>query len=41
MPNTILYSMLALFTIVESKLLKQVGLEKAKQGSTSTIQNKV
>ena len=33
--------MLSLFTVVESKLLKQAGLEKAQRGSTSTIQNKV
>ena len=39
--NTILYSMLSFFTIVESKLLKQAGLEKAQQGSTSIVQNKV
>ena len=34
-PNTILYSMISLFTIVESKLLNQEGLEKDQQGSTS------
>ena len=39
--NTILYSMLVLFTVVESELLKQVGLEKSHRGSTSTVQNKV
>ena len=39
--NTILYSMLVLFAVVESKLLTQVGLEKSQRGSTSTIWNKV
>ena len=39
--NNILYSMLVLFTIVQSLLLKQVGLEKAQRGSTSTVWNKV
>ena len=39
--NTILYSILVLFTVVESELLKQAGLEKAQRGSTSTVQNKV
>ena len=32
---------LPFFTVVESKLPKQVGLEKAQQGSTTTIRNKV
>ena len=40
-PNTILYSMLSLFTVVEIKLLMQEGLEKAQQGSATTVQNKV
>ena len=39
--NTILYSMLVLFAVVESKLLTQTGLEKAQRGSNSTVQNKV
>ena len=34
-------SMDSLFTVVESELLKQAGLEKAQRGSSSTIQNKV
>ena len=40
-PNTISHSMLSFFTVVESKLLKQAGLEKAQQGSTTTVSNKV
>ena len=40
-PDTILYSMLALFTAIESKLIMQAGLEKAQWGSSSTIRNKV
>ena len=39
--NTILYSMLVLFDVVERKLLAQEGLEKAQRGSTSTVRNKV
>ena len=39
--NTISYSVLALFTVVESKFLKRAGLEKAQWGSTTTVQNKV
>ena len=33
--------MLSLFTVVESELLMQAGLEKAQRGSTATVQNKV
>ena len=40
-PNIILYSMLALFDVVESELLTQAGLEKAQRGSTTTVRNKV
>ena len=38
--NTILYSMLFLFAVVERKLPAQEGLEKV-QGSTSTVLNEV
>ena len=33
--------MLSLFTVVESELLKQDGLEKSQRGSTSTVQNTI
>ena len=33
--------MLVFFTVVESELLKQAGLEKSQWGSTSTVRNNV